>query len=38
MRYTSLFGAPTAYMEGSFRGYKAMPNEYTARIKQDSII
>lgn len=35
MRYTSLPGAPTAYIEGSFKGHKAMPNSYTAVIKQD---
>ncbi len=35
MRHNSLPGAPTAYIEGSFRGHKAMPNGYTATIKQD---
>jgi hypothetical protein len=35
MRYTSLPGAPTAYIEGSFKGHKAMPNTYTAAIKQN---
>ena len=34
MRYTSLPGIPTAYIEGSFRGQKAMPNNYTASIQQ----
>jgi photosystem II stability/assembly factor-like uncharacterized protein len=36
MRYNNLPGAPTAYIEGSFRGHKAMPNAYTAAIKQDN--
>jgi photosystem II stability/assembly factor-like uncharacterized protein len=35
MRYNSLPGAPTAYIEGSFRGHKAMPNAYTATITQE---
>jgi hypothetical protein len=35
MRYNSLPGAPTAYIEGSFRGHKAMPNTYTDAIKHD---
>ena len=35
MTYTSLPGAPTAYIEGSFNGHKAMPNTYTATIKQN---
>ncbi|OZV68146.1 WD40/YVTN/BNR-like repeat-containing protein [Winogradskyella aurantia] len=35
MRHTSLPGAPTAYIEGSFRGHKAIPNAYTASLKQD---
>lgn len=35
MRHTGLPGAPTAYIEGSFSGHKAMPNAYTATIKQD---
>ena len=34
MRHTSLPGIPTAYIEGSFRGHKAMPNRYTASIQQ----
>jgi hypothetical protein len=33
MRYTSVPGAPTAYIEGNFSGHKAMPNAYTATIK-----
>lgn len=35
MRYNSMPGAPTAYIEGSFSGHKAMPNTYTGTIKQD---
>ena len=38
MRHTSLPGIPTAYIEGSFRGHKAMPNRYTASIQQDNKI
>jgi hypothetical protein len=38
MRHTSLPGIPTAYIEGSFRGHKAMPNMYTASIQQDNKI
>ena len=34
MRYQSLPGIPTAYIEGSFRGHKAMPESYTATLKQ----
>jgi hypothetical protein len=34
MRYTSLPGAPRAYIEGSFKGHKAMPNSYTAVIQR----
>ncbi|MDP5082089.1 MAG: glycosyl hydrolase, partial [Winogradskyella sp.] len=33
MSYKSLPGAPTAYIEGSFSGHKAMPNGYTAKMK-----
>jgi len=35
MRYNSLSGVPTAYIEGSFKGHKALPNAYTATIKQE---
>jgi photosystem II stability/assembly factor-like uncharacterized protein len=35
MTYTSLPGVPTAYIEGSFSGHKAMPNAYTAAITQN---
>jgi hypothetical protein len=35
MRYTSLPGVPTAYIEGSYKGHKAMPGEYTATIQQN---
>jgi photosystem II stability/assembly factor-like uncharacterized protein len=38
MHYTSLPGIPTAYIEGSYKGHKAMPNEYTASIKQEDQI
>jgi photosystem II stability/assembly factor-like uncharacterized protein len=34
MSYNSLPGIPTAYIEGSYKGHKAMPNEYTASITQ----
>lgn len=34
MNYNSLPGAPTAYIEGSFSGHKAMPNTYTASLQQ----
>jgi photosystem II stability/assembly factor-like uncharacterized protein len=34
MRYNTLPGIPTAYIEGSFKGHKAMPNEYHATFKQ----
>ena len=33
MRYTSLPGAPTAYIEGSFRGHKASPGVYSIVLK-----
>lgn len=33
MRHSSMEGAPTAYIEGSFRGHKAIPGEYKATIK-----
>lgn len=35
MRYTSIPGVPTAYIEGSFRGHKAMPNTYTGMLSQE---
>jgi len=34
MRHTSIPGMPTAYIEGSFRGHKAMPNAYTSTLQQ----
>tara|TARA_B110000046_G_scaffold14984_1_gene14437 strand:+ start:5305 stop:8442 length:3138 start_codon:yes stop_codon:yes gene_type:complete len=34
MRHTSIPGMPTAYIEGSFRGHKAMPNAYSATLQQ----
>ncbi len=33
MRYPTMIGAPTAYIEGSFRGHKAAPGEYTLQLK-----
>lgn len=35
MRYTSIPGMPTAYIEGSFKGHKAMPNTYSGTLQQD---
>jgi photosystem II stability/assembly factor-like uncharacterized protein len=32
MRYAMLSGVPTAYLEGSFRGHKAIPGSYTATL------
>ena len=34
MRHTSIPAMPTAYIEGSFRGHKAMPNAYTSTLQQ----
>ena len=36
MRYPTLPGIPTAYIEGSYRGHKAMPNRYTATLKLEN--
>ena len=36
MRYPTLPGIPTAYIEGSYRGHKAMPNTYTATLKREN--
>ncbi len=33
MRYPTMAGAPTAYLEGSFRGHKAVPGTYTLTLK-----
>ncbi len=33
LRYPSLPGAPTAYIEGSFRGHRAIHGKYTVAIK-----
>ncbi len=33
MRYPTMTGAPTAYIEGSFRGHKAAPGKYTLQLK-----
>ena len=38
MRHPSLPGIPTAYIEGSYRGHKAMPNLYSAILKQENNI
>ena len=38
MRYQSLPGIPTAYIEGSYRGHKAMPNLYSASLKLENKI
>ncbi len=35
MRHQSLPGIPTAYIEGSYQGHKAMPNLYSASLKQE---
>jgi len=35
MRYPVMTGAPTAYIEGSFRGHKASPGEYTLTLKAE---
>lgn len=34
MRHTSIPAMPTAYIEGSFGGHKAMPNAYTSSLQQ----
>jgi len=33
MRYPTMAGAPTAYIEGSFQGHKAAPGKYTLQLK-----
>lgn len=33
IRHTSLPGIPTAYIEGSFKGHKAIPDSYTAILQ-----
>ncbi len=33
MRYPTMTGAPTAYIEGSFRGHKAAPGAYTLQLQ-----
>ncbi len=32
MRYPTMIGAPTAYIEGSFEGHKAVPGAYTLQL------
>lgn len=34
MRYPTIPGIPTAYIEGSYRGHKASPGNYTVSLKQ----
>jgi len=34
MRYPMMPGIPTAYIEGSYRGHKASPGNYTVSLKQ----
>ncbi len=36
-RYPSITGAPTAYIEGSYRGHKAIPGNYTATLKYSGV-
>ncbi|MGI9541901.1 MAG: glycosyl hydrolase, partial [Cyclobacteriaceae bacterium] len=36
LRYPTLLGAPTAYIEGSFRGHKAIPGDYRITLKAGS--
>ncbi|HNP95595.1 MAG TPA: glycosyl hydrolase, partial [Cyclobacteriaceae bacterium] len=36
-RYPSITGAPTAYIEGSYRGHKAIPGNYTATLKYPGV-
>ena len=33
MRYTGIIGVPTAYLEGYFKGHKAIPGDYTIGLK-----
>ncbi|WP_194977007.1 VPS10 domain-containing protein [Aquiflexum lacus] len=35
MRYPTMPGIPTAYIESSFRGHKAVPGEYTVHLKSE---
>jgi photosystem II stability/assembly factor-like uncharacterized protein len=35
LRYPSLLGAPTAYIEGSFRGHRVSPGDYTIYLLLD---
>jgi photosystem II stability/assembly factor-like uncharacterized protein len=36
MRHTTLLGAPTVYIEGSYRGHKAIPGTYSVTVKYGS--
>lgn len=33
MRYTGTLGAPSAYIEGSYKGHKASPGDYSIKLK-----
>ena len=35
MRHPTMAGAPTVYIEGSYRGHKAIPGEYTATLTKE---
>lgn len=35
MRYPTMPGIPTAYIESSFRGHKVVPGEYTVHLKSE---
>ena len=37
MRYPTLPGVPTVFIEGSYEGRKAAPGNYTARLKYDTL-
>ncbi|MEY2704482.1 MAG: hypothetical protein RL407_544 [Bacteroidota bacterium] len=37
LRYPSLTGVPSAYIESSFRGHKAIPGQYTLRLSGGGI-
>jgi photosystem II stability/assembly factor-like uncharacterized protein len=36
MRYPTLTGAPTAYIEGSYRGHKSSPGSYSVTVKYEN--
>ena len=35
MRYSTMIGVPGVYIEGSYRGHKAVPGEYTFTLKME---